>query len=72
MSRDLRLEDYNDRTAVAPQAVLTVRTYATGADYEPDQCANPSTPTRKPAGHSPARPVKPKSWPESGPDPAAG
>ena len=36
MSRDPRLEEYTIWTAVAPEAVLTVRTYATGADHEPD------------------------------------
>ena len=39
-----------DRTA--PDAVFTVRTYATTRPYEPDQCANPAAPARKPAGHS--------------------
>lgn len=43
MSRDPRLEEYTIWTAVAPEAVLTVRTYAAGADYETDWCANPST-----------------------------
>jgi hypothetical protein len=36
MSLDPRRDEYTICTAVAPEAVLTVRTYATTRDYEPD------------------------------------
>jgi hypothetical protein len=36
MLREPRREEYTIWTAIAPEAVFTVRTYATRRDYEPD------------------------------------
>jgi hypothetical protein len=57
ISRDPRREDHTIWTAAAPDAVFTVRTYATRRDYEArrrptPECANPRPGSSKPAAHS--------------------
>ncbi len=50
MSRDPRCEEYTIWTAVAPDAVFTVRTYGTGPLYGPGLVRKSAAASREPAG----------------------
>ena len=66
ISREPRREEYTTCTAVAPEAVFTVRTYGTRPLYGPRLVRKFSFPNSKPAGQRAAIPATVKSWPKSG------
>src|SRR4029077_11856227 len=66
ISRDPRWEECTICTAVAPDAVLTVRTYGTGPAHGPGLVRNFTLHEPRTPGQPPAEPLKAKTWPNSG------